>query len=53
MPHRIEHCHVPFDIEPENLDAIIVLPFNCLLPRVELLAFINVLPAGIASPIQS
>jgi len=46
------YCHVPFNIEPEDLDPMIVLPFNGFLPRVELFAFIDVLSASITSPIQ-
>ena len=41
---------VPLNVEAKNLDAIIVLSIYCLLPCIELLAFVNVLSARITSP---
>ena len=41
---------IPFNVKPEDLDAIIVLPFHRLLPCVELLAFVDVFSASITSP---
>jgi hypothetical protein len=41
---------IPFDIEPEYLDPIVVLSLYGLLSGIELLPFINVLATGIASP---
>ena len=43
-------AHVPFNIESEYLDPIVVLPLHGLLPGIELLPLINVLATGIASP---
>ena len=44
--------YAPFDIEAEDLDAIVVLSFYGLFPSVELLALVDVFTAGIASPIN-
>jgi hypothetical protein len=43
--------NAPLDIEAENLDAVIVLPIDGLLPCVELLSFVDVLSARIAAPV--
>ena len=41
---------VPFNIEPEYLNPIIVLSLDGFLPGIELLPFVNILATGIASP---
>lgn len=43
--------HIPFDVEAEDLDAIVVLPVHGLLPSIELLPFVDVFTACVASPI--
>lgn len=39
-----------FNVEPEDLDAIVGLSIDGLLSSIELLAFIDKLSAGITSP---
>ena len=39
-----------FDIESKDLDPIIIFAFDGLLPRVELLSFVDVFSACVASP---
>ena len=40
----------PFDVEAENLDAIIIFAFYCLFASVEFLSLVDVFATGIASP---
>ena len=39
-----------FDIESEDLDPIVIFTFDGLLPSVELLSFVDVFSACVASP---
>lgn len=41
---------VPFNIEPEYLNPIVVLSLHGLLPRIELFPFVNILATGITPP---
>jgi len=43
--------HTPFDVETEYLDAIVILSIDCFLASIEFLSLVNVLSAGIASPV--
>ena len=42
-----------FDVEAENFDAEVVFALDCLLPRVELLPFIDIFTTGVATPADS
>lgn len=44
--------NAPFDIETEDLDAVVLLTLNRLFTSVELLALVNVLAAGVTSPVS-
>ena len=53
MRRRSEHedvINTPFDVEPEDLDAIVILALDRLLPCIELLPFVNVFAACVAAP---
>jgi len=41
---------LPFDIETENLDPVVIFPVDGLLSSIEFLSLVNVFTAGIASP---
>jgi hypothetical protein len=41
---------LPFNVESEDLDAVVVFPVNSLFTGVELFAFIDVLSAGVTTP---
>jgi hypothetical protein len=47
--HEIK-LNLPLDVKTEYLDSVVVLSIHGLLPRVELLALVDVLTAGIATP---
>jgi hypothetical protein len=40
----------PFDIETKDLDAIVIFSIHSFLPSIELLAFVDVLSARVATP---
>ena len=42
--------YVPLYVETEDLDTVVVLPFHCLLPGIEFLPFVDILPTGVTSP---
>ena len=46
-----QSTYSPFNIEPEDFDAIIVLSFDSFLSSIEFLALIDILSACITSPV--
>lgn len=51
--HDPRRSGIPFNVEAEDFDSVVVLAFDCLLPRIELLAFVDVLAASVTSPMRT